>query len=149
MALVSLKRLYLTNIAIPGYWSHAALVCDGDTVLEAVGRHGVRQVDYRQWMLDKDYVACMNPRWVDGLQKADAVTWGRWRLGEPYDMAFKPGNNAWYCSEYVYHAYAAAMAMAGKPMPFKKRKRLGIMSVTPDDIYLADKKWELVWDSRH
>jgi hypothetical protein len=53
----------------------------------------------------------------DALQSAQfsaAVRFGEKHFGKPYDIFFAPGHDAFYCSELVHDAYAAAGVTLGR-----------------------------------
>jgi len=75
---------------------------------------------------------------------AAAVAWARTKLGAEYDLFFNKNNQAFYCSELVWLAYEAACG----DVPFTLRKTLGLDTVIPDDIGLANKHFRTIADTR-
>jgi hypothetical protein len=134
----------LTNLFIPGFWSHGAIYAGDAWVLEAVG-DGVRLTDLVTFMTTKDYVAICAPRFATEEQQGFAAAWARQQLGRPYDYAFSSGNKAFYCFELTYAAYQAA---TGNASPWTLRPTLGVDTVVGDDLERAKDKWEFVFDSR-
>lgn len=132
----------LSNWAIPGFWSHAAMYIGNDQVIEAVGKHGVRITDIYSFLLTKDYVAVMHPEFCDDEAMATAVGWALGHLGKGYDFLVGPASDVFYCSELIFKAYKFSIDGV---IPFTSRKTLGVWTVTPDDIFLAKRKWECVW----
>jgi uncharacterized protein YycO len=66
-------------------------------------------------------------------------------LGAQYDYEFSLGNKAFYCAELVYVAYRTVEPQV---FGFEPRERLGVLTVTADDLYLAEKWFQKVYDSR-
>ena len=134
----------LTNLCIPGFWSHACIYAGDEKVIEAVS-DGVLVTDLIDATLSKDYVMIRRPNFATADQMSAAVAWARSKLGAEYDFFFNKKNQAFYCSELVWLAYEAA---CGGDVPFTLRKTLGLDTVIPDDIGLADKYWRTIADSR-
>lgn len=139
--LLSFIRGELSNLFIPGEFTHAAMVIDDRFVIEAVGG-GVRMNDIISFMTSKDRVVLLRPLFADDEQRKKAVGLAQTTIGAPYDYLFEGGNRAFYCSELIQWCYERSGASA-----FTKRKRFNISTVTPNDFAQAEEKWELVWDS--
>lgn len=87
-------------------WSHVALI-DGEHVIEATGRHGVRRV-----RLDKALHGTSHHEIVDFLHSEgrEVILAARSQVGKPYDFAAIFGlwlrsgwqeTDKWFCSELV------------------------------------------------
>lgn len=108
-------------------YSHVGIVhvVDGTPrVLEAVGP--VREIPLEQWVRQGilDRITVMR---VDGLSEAagDAVAKAaQGYLGKPYDMYFYADDDAIYCSELVYKAFAQ-----GAHIAVGKEERIGDLYV--------------------
>lgn len=143
----------LSNLLIPGRYSHAAiytgvrpLLIDGQpveapVVAEAVGS-GTRARDLLSFLTSKDEVLAFAPAFASEDQMATAADWAMTKLGIPYDFTFEPTNKAFYCSEFVQASYAAAI---GSNVPFTKRTTLGVSTVIPQDYVNAKDKWRQIW----
>ena len=137
----------LTTILIPGYWTHAAIyvgIVDGvETVVEAVGS-GVRKVDLVSFLTSKDDIAVMVPCFCgnDVMQLAAKSCLAQ--VGKDYDYEFdwEMGNQkAFYCAELPYWGYLQNL----HDMPFELKDTLGEPTIKPDDYYLAEDYWALVY----
>ncbi|MBW7910801.1 MAG: peptidoglycan peptidase [Alphaproteobacteria bacterium] len=51
---------------------------------------------------------------VPSAKSAAAIRWAEKNFGRPYDIFFAPGHDAFYCSEFVEAAFAAAGLQLGK-----------------------------------
>lgn len=119
-----------TNIFIPGFWSHAALyVGEGKTIDAAFPE--VRRSTLMELMLRADYIAVMRPSRFTARELQKAVEYAERAVGEPYDFMFDPGHNALYCSELCWHA----LKLAKPAWKFVARERMGVATVTPQDLY--------------
>lgn len=143
-ALVTYTRGEVSNVLIPGHWSHVGLYIGKGIVVEAVGR-GVVLTDIITFMMKKDYVSINESIFADETTAQKAASWASTKVGLPYDYHFMGGNNAFYCAELVYAAFNEAMN--GKS-PFVPREIMGVNTVTPDDIIKATSKWKCVWTNR-
>lgn len=117
----------LTNIFIPGYWSHAAIFDHEMNVVEAIGS-GVQAVDPVEMLLKKDDFCILRPLFLDTIEKHEAAKYAHTQVGVPYDYIFS-SNQAWYCSELVYFSYQYASPTV---IPIKAEEVLGELSITPD-----------------
>ena len=131
----------LTNLFIPGKWSHVGIYTGENTVVEAVGK-GVIEKDLATFMLTKDEICLLAPAFItDEKRMKYAAEWCERQIGLPYDYDFYSNNKAFYCSELVYNAYKVVDPTSG----FELRERLGVKTVLPDDFYRAREKWREVW----
>ena len=139
--LLSYTRGELTNLFIPGTFTHAAIALDERWIVEAVG-DGVRQNDIISFMTSKDRVVALYLKGPPSNVMERAAGLASISIGAPYDYLFESGNRAFYCSELVQWCYQRS-GMTN----FTRRSRLGVDTIVPDDFYKASDKWELVWDS--
>ena len=127
-------------------WSHCGIIIeksDGLYVLEAIST--VKLTSYDQWMKRGKGGIVKVKRYTDELIKINYKKY----LGRPYDMAFKFGNDRWYCSELVYDIYIQQLGVElCNPRPVsdysitvaeKVLKKRGINKnqqvVAPSDLY--------------
>lgn len=146
--LLSRENWKMTNILIPGYWSHAAIYAgevDGiQQVVEAVGS-GVKITPLVKWVLSKDQVAHLKPNFLDDSLKSlkslqDIGEVAESIVGSKYDFDFKSGNKTFYCAEVIWYCYDQVL----DPSPFTFRETLGVETVAPDDFYNAKSKFKVM-----
>lgn len=144
-ALLSKRRWELTNLVIPGEWTHAALyvgnILGVPTVIEAVGS-GVRASPLVQFMLGKDKMLCRSPVFASVDEKWAACRHAEYFIGRKYDYSLRSNNKALYCSELVWYAYFLGMGDS----PFVRKMVMGVPTVSPDDIANANKKFRTVYE---
>jgi hypothetical protein len=134
----------LTNLFIPGFWSHGAVYVGDGWVVEAIGE-GVVYTDLVTWMTTKDAVRVCRPLFASYAQREAAALWARSFVGRRYDYSFASGNDAFYCFELTYAIYQKAM---GDESPWTLRKTWGVDTVVGDDFDAATDKWGFPFDSR-
>ncbi len=134
----------LGNIAIPGVFSHVAVV-RGKTVYESVAT-GVHQADIIDFFMNKDVVALIRPIFMKPDEIEAMMEYLHAQLGKPYnyDFKFSEGDSQFYCTELAYKGIVKACPTS----PFTLRERLGIPTVSPDDFYNAQKKFIIIWKSQ-
>lgn len=147
--LISKNHLRLTNLFIPGYWSHAAIY-DGQKVIEAVGT-GVQEVHPVEWLLKCNDFAILRPQ-AELTAQAQTVmfTWLRMQIGKPYDYMFNLGaHKEWYCSELAFYAWNYVEEIIPWTQSFTLRRTWGELTVVADDFYEAMKKGKLTLIYEH
>ena len=132
------------NWFIPGFWSHAVLFvdCDEQSCVDAVFPK-VRRVNLMDLMLHVDHMAIMRPKFATEEQKLAAMVVAESFIGRPYDLVFEPAHDAFYCSELVWQVYAETV----EDWDFEARERLGVETVTPQDLYDASKHFDCIWEN--
>lgn len=127
-------------------WSHCGIIiekADGLYVLEAVST--VKLTPYDQWVKRGKGGIVKVKRYTDESIKTKYKKY----LGQPYDTAFKFGNDKWYCSELVYDIYKKQLGVElCEPRPVsdysikgaeQELKKRGItksqLVVAPCDLY--------------
>lgn len=128
----------LTNLFIPGYWSHAAIYVGGQEVVEAVAP-AVRGVHIVEMLLKKDEFIVLRPSFLSKQEARLAAIEARTYIGIPYDYLFDT-NKALYCSELVYQTYKEVTHQ--KP-PLKLMKTFGVYNVNPDH-FMQSKSMKVV-----
>lgn len=131
----------LSNLFIPGFFGHVAMVISPTTVIEAT-THGVVETDLYSFLIGKDYVAISRDNFLTIDQKIDMVVWLKEQLGKPYDFEFATSDiSKFYCSELMY---MAIKQVTGKS-PFKLKKILGQETIDPSDFFQAKKLFNTIW----
>lgn len=157
MVFVTRTNGQLDNIAIPGFWSHAAQVSDRSHVVEATGR-GVHASNIYDFLLRKDYAVLLRPKFASPDQMLVAAQFAVDQIGAKYDYNFLDvaageaeiaagkavDQRVFYCSKLPWASYRKA---CGPNVPFTTRMTLGVLTVVPSDYVLAVGKWEVVWVS--
>lgn len=113
--LLSHEKQRLTSIFIKGFWDHAAIVTNKNTVIEAVGG-GVREVPLQEWLYKKDFVVLIRPTYPSKKIGAMAAQFSFGYIGYKYNFSFSFSNPfRWasarrgvYCSQLVYLCYKKA-----------------------------------------
>ena len=125
---------------IPGYWSHAALYIGEGRIIHAVYPE-VTGSHVASLIVGNDNLLIVRPRFATPGTRMAAIVEMRRFVGKPYDLGFGPGRDAFYCSEAVATAYKTAMP----EWDFEWRERLGVPTVTPQDLADASDHFERVW----
>ncbi len=136
----------LSNQLIPGDWKHAAIFSedkDSEFVVEAVNK-GVVKTDIYDFLMSKDGFAILRPVNVSMQQSLKASEIAQMFIGRQYDFFFEPSSEAFYCSELILTAYAAACPQ----FSFYKRSVMGMDTVLPSDYYDAKEKFFIVQEKR-
>lgn len=142
--LVSLTDGEWANYLIPDYWSHNAIYTGEGTVIEATAMGGVIETDLIDFMMRKDYIVAMEPKFASAEQMKKAVAHARTQVGKKYDFEFNYSDvESFYCSELIYWSYLQVIPNS----PFTLRCVLGVMSVIPSDFVNAKDHWKLTWKS--
>ena len=137
--ILTLKRGQLSNLLIPGHWSHAAIVISDNWVIEAVGK-GVVKTRMKDFLLSKDEFLILHPTFATDAEMLLAVLQAQRLVGMPYDWEFEPNDQQWYCFELCWHAYN--QAVPGNP--FQRKQVFEILTVQSMDF--LDKR---VWDRKY
>lgn len=151
---------YLSNIFIPGYYTHAALYLgtSGEMISCFSDCPAIDQIDGSQgWViealnqgvaiqptaqvLDADKVLVLRPS-ISNQKKLGVITKALQLLGKPYDYNFDFATaDKISCSELIWHSYAGELE-------FKIHQLLGKSFSTPDEMvndFLTDQQIEKVF----
>lgn len=134
----------LTNVLIPGFWTHAAIYIGDNKVVEAIGK-GVVVTDLLDFCFSKDYIAVLRPAIVSYNEqlKAAEVAKDLATKNLPYDYGFDPDDTAFYCGEAP--AFCYKKGAAPRVIDWVGRETLGVDTYAPQDYWNADKKFDLMW----
>ena len=145
LVLVAKSNGELSNIFIPEFWGHAAIVSvDTKYVVEAT-THGVVKTDIVSFMMNKDCVGAFVPLFTSKSKMKRAAEVAEEQIGKDYDFEFSTSSiEKFYCSELVWYAYDQVI----DDIPFKPRVILGQESIAPSDFELATDKFKSVWYSK-
>lgn len=159
--LVCRKGGELTNLVIPGEFTHAAVyygplavpiagrVVVVPVVVEAVSPR-VRVTDLATFLTTKDRVLALSPTFCGAEGMVEAAVAAFANRGVEYDYLFQPNaggprRRAFYCAELAWDAYRKALGDFS--LPFVLRETLGVPTVTPQDFVDAKRHWRVDWDS--
>jgi len=139
----------MTNLFIPGHWTHAAIFCQQvgrpPYVIEAVGK-GVVKKDLIGFLMKKDSAVLVRPSYVTQGHQLQAARLALKQVGKPYDYEFRSSSQAFYCAELVWYVYDQ---VSSGPSMFVMRETLGEKTVLPQDIANASRTWHKLWYSTH
>lgn len=136
---VTHEDMVLTNLLVPGFYTHAAIYIGNGMVMEATGI-GVHHVPIEKFLYEKDCVVVLRPKFAGVKQMLAACDVAEGLAGDPYDFAFTGDNRAFYCAELVWYCYDQVF----QPSPFTMRETWGVMTVTPEDFLNATDKFSEV-----
>lgn len=139
VGLLTLTYGELSNVLIPGYWSHVGAYCGHRCVVEAVGK-GVVETDLIDFALTKDEILVVKPTFATLEQMEISSAWMSKQIGKPYDMQFRSGEDAFFCSELYVQSYARQ----GIVIPWKVSTSFGVDTPIPQDIADFPEVWEVV-----
>lgn len=130
--LVSRNEWCLSNMFIPGWYKHVAIVArpKGDDlsgyVIEAVSP-SVRSIELKKWLMSHHHVRVL--RFSDPTVASRVARLSVEYIGTPYDYLVWPGANSLYCVELIGECFEEIL---GK-IPFKSRLVWGVPTSYPDD----------------
>jgi uncharacterized protein YycO len=132
----------LTTWLIPGYWKHAAIFLSNTEIADAT-RAGVGMRHLADLVMKADYVAIMRLKDINIEEQCRIVEYSRTHFGKNYDFEMWADNSDdLFCSEYVM-----ACVNHIRPGYLEFRKRFGLNTFTPQDIFDAKKKFSLIWNN--
>lgn len=134
----------LGNVAIPGVFSHVAII-RGNTVYESTAEGVVRR-DIVDFFMNKDVICLLRPNFTSSENVMNMMNYLENQIGKPYNYKFKfsEEDEMFYCTELAYKTFLRSVPQS----PFTLRERLGVPTVTPDDFYNAKKKFTIIWKSQ-
>jgi hypothetical protein len=124
----------VTNIPIPGYFSHVAIVEDRGNVIHAVS-DGVIRTDILDYVRT-DSLAIVRPK--TEAHSTKCVVLAREAIGKPYDYIFDSDDRrAFYCSELAMHC-----------LPDIVPKRQQVRDKVPPNKLMELEDVDIIFDSR-
>jgi hypothetical protein len=138
MVVLTRKEYELTNLFIPGYWTHTAMIVSDNEIVEAV-RQGVMRKQIDEFFTTVDDFLILEPRFCDRSTMQNATKFAKNVIGYPYNYFFMPHHNSYFCTELIFNAYAHA---SGQEMNTEYKLR-PVWDFTGDESYLPQKLAEL------
>lgn len=142
--LVTRKRFELSNLFIPGYYTHAALYLvrgDHHQIIEVTTK-GIDTTSLANFLFSKDYVALLRPKFIRNKhEQQKIIDYAVSYKGRPYDFYFEKGEDSFYCSELIWRVLRKACPTFRS---FKAKKYLGIETIVPQDFRDAKMYFELI-----
>jgi len=139
MGILTTTNGELANLLIPGKWSHIGGYYGNRRVIEAIGK-GVSETDLIDFVLTKDEILIIKPKFATKSQMKIAAEWMFWQMGKPYDINFADNNEAFYCSELYVESYVSQ----GFEIPWEVTKTFGVKNAVPQDFADNPNVWEVV-----
>jgi hypothetical protein len=105
------NKLEMTNLFIPGFWKHSAIVIvvgGIKFVIEAVDPL-VRIVPFEIFIKHHDWIAIYRAQFMDVNQRRNSAFKCMRYIMRPYDYCFEPGNKELFCSELITEAINSIM----------------------------------------
>nr|DAU84873.1 MAG TPA: Permuted papain-like amidase enzyme, YaeF/YiiX, C92 family [Caudoviricetes sp.] len=120
------RQSFLIQYATVSPMSHCGIIVEKNKqlyVLEA--SNVVKLTPYKQWVKNGRFGIVEIYRVTSDSVK---INYSKY-LDKPYDLAFKFGNNKWYCSELVYDIYQNQLRIKlCKPKQIKEYNTFGLIS---------------------
>jgi hypothetical protein len=104
MIVLTRKKYELTNLLIPGYWKHAALITGDLQVIHATG-NGVTLEGLHEFISLTDDFLFLKPSFCNDPEMNMAAAYIKRFIGFPYNFLLVPTNDSCYCSQLVCKAY--------------------------------------------
>jgi uncharacterized protein YycO len=138
MVVLTHKEYELTNLFIPGYWTHSAMIVSKDEIVEAAGQ-GVMKKKLDDFFQSIDDFLLLEPCFCDRSAMQKASKFANQVIGYSYNYFFMPRDRSFFCTELIFNAYAYA---SGKQIPesYKLRK---VWDFTGGESYLPKTLAEL------
>ena len=142
--LVTRRRFELSNIFIPGYYTHAGLYLvtgDHHQAIEATS-DGTTITSLGKFLFSKDYVAVLRPKFIRSKhEQSKIIDYAQGFKGLPYDYYFESDEDAFYCSELIWRVFRKACPTFRS---FTARRYLGVETVVPQDFRDASGYFETI-----
>jgi len=135
MVVLTHKKHELSNFLIPGYWTHAAIIATDEYIVEATSK-GVQKSNIEEFLTFVDDFVILKPAFCTSQLMIRAGKCAINTVGNPYNFTFNHDNNAYYCSELIYRAYACSCRWLNSYL------EKGI--IIPNSIYESKDLWEVV-----
>lgn len=107
MVVLTHKEYELTNLFIPGYWTHSAMIISHEEIIEAVSR-GVMKKRLDEFFQTVDDFLVLEPSFCDQSTMKKATDFANKVTGYSYNYFFMPRDRSFFCTELIFNAYAYA-----------------------------------------
>lgn len=138
----------LSTLLIPGFYAHLAINVGDGYIIDATPA-GVQMRYLADLCMKADNVAIIRPKWDTinaDIEINRLVAFCYEQLGKKYDYSFNlQSSEAFFCSELGMKA----LNYAKRKEFIEARETWGIPTFTPQDCYLATKKFDIIWEKRH
>jgi len=135
MVILTRKRHEFSNLLIPGYWTHAAMIISNEHIVEATIR-GVIKTKISELLKFVDDFVILRPAFCTSKGMVKASNHAIEAMGIPYNFTFNHENKAFYCSQLVHWAYQLSVR---RNISSTNRK-----IIIPNSLYEARDQWEVV-----
>jgi uncharacterized protein YycO len=124
--LLSRTRYHLTNLFIPGFFKHSALIVDKNNLIESTAE-GVHLSSLYDFISTKDYIGIARLKNLYSFNKSmdEIVKIALRQLGKSYDYEFSSSDKQFYCAELIYYAFLQVGIKLLEPKNY----------ITPQEIY--------------
>ncbi len=145
---------HLSNLFNPGKFKHALAYLGEENgipvIIESIGE-GVAKKTLVECLSTKDVIAVLRPKnnvMSTPRQVDKAIRWLKKQEGKPYDFVFDMNSQKrfknFFCSELIYFA----IKHVNPETEFILRNTFGVPTVTPTDFYRANKKFQLIYETK-
>lgn len=146
---------HLSNLFNPGKYKHALAYIGEEkgmpVIIESIGE-GVVKKTLIECLSTKDVIAILRPKKnvLFGKSQVDkAIRWLKAQVGKPYDYVFDMNSQKrfknFFCSELIYFS----IKHVNTETEFVLMNTFGVPTVSPTDFYKADKKFQLIYETKN
>lgn len=130
----------LSTLVIPGFYKHAAIYVGGGKIIDAT-KVGVSERYLADLLMETDNFALLRVPNLTEDQRSIICSYAHSMIGTPYDFEVNINTkSAIFCSELIYYAVNYAL----QKEYFDLRERMGVKTLTPQDLRDATKKIDII-----